>query len=439
MTRFHQPSIDPIQVPYEVGISGIESKYLPNYYDYRFTPQFWRIAYNKAMNYSDMSYLDTLYSWVVQSSPFLVSQMDKRVTPIMNRIFVIRNSDGSIDDKATKLICETKWFRFLIRSFIMSKFYGIRVPQIDIEKDRVADFPLRNIDIKNRAVRSMTFDYDRIASIDDYDNTFYIQPYDDQDFQFGMLLQISRAMIDIQQAYMNWNIFATRSSYPRTTLGYQAGNEKSKTMAENLARVLDNPTAVLISPYEASRYQKGERMYSVEMKSDMINAAPEAFRTFKENIMSRWSEIMQLITGGTLLGATEKNTNSEHLVEAHLKMYEDKKKEDLIDCLYVCRNVFMPKLRKLIQNVDLEGKYIDVMPDKTIGMEEFKNISDAASKQGIRLSTSFFERIGLDKTDFNTKIRSKSWVSSAVDKITEIFKPGSNGGYNGTEKDDKQP
>lgn len=66
-------------------------------------------------------------------------------------------------------------------------------------------------------------------------------------------------------------------------------------------------------------------MYNVEIKTDMTNAAPEAFRTFKENIMNRYSEIMQLVTGGTLLGSTEKNTNSENLVEAHLQLYEDKR------------------------------------------------------------------------------------------------------------------
>lgn len=418
MAKFHQPEINPIQIPYDVGLTGIKSEYLPNYYDFRFTPRFWRDAYNRAMNYSDMTYLDTLYSWVVQSSPFVVSQMDKRIVPLMNHEFVIRNADGSVDERATSMIIPTKWFRFLVKSYGMSLFYGIRVPQIDIDNDMVTDFPLRNIDIKNRAVRSMTYDYDSVADINDYANIFYIQPNDDQDSMFGMLLQISRAMIDVQQSYMNWSIFATRSSYPRTTLGYNAGDEQNKNLAYNLARTLDDPTAVLISPYESNKYNKGERMYNVEMKTDMTNAAPEAFRTFKENIMNRYSEIMQLVTGGTLLGSTEKNTNSENLVEAHLQLYEDKKREDLTGCLSAFRNIFMPKLRWLIDGVDLEGRYVDVIPDRSIPIERFKVISDAASKQGIRLSNSFFERVGLDKKDFNPKIRNKSWVSS----VLNVFK-----------------
>lgn len=162
-------------------------------------------------------------------------------------------------------------------------------------------------------------------------------------------------------------------------------------------------------------------MYNVEMKSDMINAAPEAFRTFKENIMNRFSEIMQLVTGGTLLGSTEKNTNSENLVEAHLQLYEDKKREDINGCLSVFRTIYMPKLRRLISNIDLSGKYVDIIPDKSITMEKFKIISDAASKQGIRLSRSFFERVGLDKSDFNPKVQNKSWYSSAMAKIGDIF------------------
>lgn len=32
---------------------------------------------------------------------------------------------------------------------------------------------------------------------------------------------------------------------------------------------------------------------------------------------------MQLVTGGTLLGATEKNTNSEQLASIHMELYQD--------------------------------------------------------------------------------------------------------------------
>ena len=41
--------------------------------------------------------VDTLYSWCIQSSPFLVSQMNKRLNPIENAVFAFYR-DGEIDE-----------------------------------------------------------------------------------------------------------------------------------------------------------------------------------------------------------------------------------------------------------------------------------------------------------------------------------------------------
>ena len=88
MAKFHFPKINPYQVPQQIGTGNIESRYLFNNYRREWTPALWRRAVDMAIQYSDMSLLDTLYSWCMQSSPFLVSQINKRLIPIYKRNFV---------------------------------------------------------------------------------------------------------------------------------------------------------------------------------------------------------------------------------------------------------------------------------------------------------------------------------------------------------------
>lgn len=431
MAQWQAPRVNPYNVFRPVGTQNLKSRYIPNQYYVEFTPSWWRMAVDNAINYSDLVFLDTLYSWCIQSSPFLVSQINKRLVPALKRQYAFAHEDGTIDEDITRMITKTKWFKKLIRSRLLSRFYGVRVAGIDVEKDELVDYPIRNIDIVNKAVRDMTYGITQVAYVKDYDNLFYMQPETDQDFKLGMLQQISRAMIGIVEAYNNWSVTSATYSYPRTTVGYIDGNATCKSIAEEIANNLD-PLDTPLLPFKQNLDNK-ENVYQVEIKPIQTQMYPDAFRVFKEYIESYRSEIMQLVTGGTLLGATEKNTNSEQLAQIHMGLYEDICDDDKRDILnFFNEEGALLKLSRLLGIPDLADMHVVEIPDRTITIDKFERVGRVLAAQGMAYSPETLTKIGMEPSDVNVSVRSNNWGDvqlqnkSILSKIKSALTPNKN-------------
>lgn len=145
MAKFHTPAINPFTVPQVVGNSSVKSQYLFNNYYAEFTPSYWRNAINNALNYSNLVYLDTLYSWCIQSSPFLQSQIEKRLTPLKKKDFAFK-INGKIDKSMTETYAGTRWFKGSCGNCCCR---SLRSEGFLHRYQRLGDrrFPLRNIDI----------------------------------------------------------------------------------------------------------------------------------------------------------------------------------------------------------------------------------------------------------------------------------------------------
>lgn len=417
MAKFQQPKIQPYNVFRGIGTSNVKSRYLPNDYYVEFTPSWWRTAVDNAINYSDLTYLDALYSWCIQSSPFIVSQINKRLVPISKTKFAFANADGTINESVTRALTETKWFRKLIRARLLSRFYGVKVVGIDVEKDILIDYPMRNIDIINRAIRDQTYGIEQVAEIKNYDNLFYMQPETDQDFKLGMLQQISRALIGIVEAYNNWSVTGATYSYPRTVVYYDADNAKYKQIAIDIASNLD-PLAVPVLPQRMNIDDK-QAVAQVDIKPLQTQMYPNAYEVFKEYIESYRSEIMQLVTGGTLLGATEKNTNSEQLAQIHLGLYDDICHDDIRDVLeFFNYEDTIRKLSRLLQMPGLESLHLVEIPDTSISLDKFEKAVQAMAQCGMQFAPSLLEKIGLEVTDVNPKVRNANWGEVDIQKKT---------------------
>lgn len=405
--------INAYELPRRVGPRNASSYYTPNNYFVQFTPSWWRMAVDNAINYSDLSELDVLYSWCIQSSPFLVSQINKRLIPISKKTFAFANSDGTINEPITELITQTNWFKKLVRARLLSRFYGVKVCNVDVKYDRLDDYPMRNIDILNRAIRYQTYNTDRVVYVKDYDNLFYMQPETDQDFKLGMLQPISRAIIGIVEAFNNWSVTSATYSYPRTSIGYIDGNEEIKMIAQEIANNLD-PLAVPLLPFKQNLDDKGNS-YQLEIKPLQTQMYPDAFRVFKELIDARYAEIMQLVTGGTLLGATEKNTNSEQLASIHLGLYEDICDDDTRDVLSFFNNEgAIAKISRLLGIDTIAGLTLVEIPDREISLTKFETVMKGLSQVGLQPSASLLEKIGLEATDVDWNVRNSAWVDKPL-------------------------
>lgn len=419
MATFKQPPVQPYNIFRQEGTGPIKSRYLPNDYYVEFTPSWWRLACDNAVLYSDLTFLDAMYGWCIQSSPFLVSQINKRTIPIAKAKFAFINEDGEVDEKITDLITGTNWWGKMIQARLLSNFYGVKMIEVDIENDLVIDFPMRNIDIVNKAIRSQTYGIETVALAKDYDNLFYMQPNTDQDFKLGMMQPISRAMIGINEAYINWSVTSASYSYPQTVIGYIDGNKEMKALAEGIAENFD-PLSRPIVPFKQNLDDKSN-VYQIEIKPIQTQMYPDAFRVFKEYIDSYRQEIMQLVTGGTLLGATEKNTNSEQLANIHVGLYEDICDNDKRDVLnYFNNGDVLSKLARLTGIESLQYMKVIEVPDRTISIDKAERIITAMSKVGVQPNISFWEKIGLEKSDINIDIMNNNWHDVNIKRERDV-------------------
>ena len=292
----------------------------------------------------------------------------------------------------------------------------------------------------NRAIRSQTYAIESVANVDDYDNMFYIQPDTDQDFKMGMMQQISRAMIGIVEAYNNWSVTSATYSYPRTTVGFIDGNAQAQALAENIANNLD-PLDTPVLPFKQNLDNK-ENVYQVEVKPLQTQMYPDAFRVFKEYIDSYRAEIMQEVTGGTLLGATEKNTNSEQLAQIHMSLYEALCNADKRDFA----NFFnyegaIQKIGRLL-GIDMSGVKLMEVPDTTISVDKFERIGRVLASQGMAYSPEVMRKVGMEPSDINTSVRNNNWTEvklqakSIMAKIKSALTPSKKTNDNG---DDSRP
>ncbi|MEG0899020.1 MAG: hypothetical protein RSF40_04835 [Oscillospiraceae bacterium] len=420
MATFHNPQINPFAVPQVFGDGNVQSSYLFNNYYVEFNPAWWRKAVNEAQQYSNLVYLDMMYSWCLQSSPFLVSQINKRIIPLYKRQFALKRN-GVIDQELTdKYIVNSRWFKKYIRAIVMSEFYGVQVISVNPDTEEVITFPLRNIDIFNKAIREQTYEYNRIVNIADFDNMFYFQPESDQDFKLGMLQSISRAMIGIVEMYNNWAVLGKRYSFPMTTVGYMANSDAAKEEAVNVAKNIDLMSTPLI-PFRNDNLN-GNPVYQIEIKPVPTQSYADAFRVFKEYISEYRSEIMQLITGGTLLGATEKNTNSEQLANIHMNLFNDitDSDSDLARLQYNNKDNML-KLSRLFKDKRLAEATLVEIPDDTVSLEVFSKVGETLSKMGMRFTPESMRKVGMSDVDVDAAWNGTSWVQGIMDKVNGLF------------------
>lgn len=413
---WHQPQINPYQVPQPVpnqqGGELIQSNYLFNNYYIKFTVNWWRSALDRAIQYSDLTYIDTLYSWCLQSSPFLMSLFNKRLLPAASRTIAVARPNGEIWDRITTAFNDTMWFKRLKTAPVSGEFYGVQVLGIDPVRDTATTYPIRNIDMFNEALREITLNYTSIANVRDYDNLFYFQPEEDQDRKLGIMQQISRALISTIKAMNDWAQANEQYAYPTKTVYYANNNNDAKEIAIQYAKN-PSPGMIPVAPMNEALATDGKKnIYQFEIVPTNTQMYPESFRSYKELNDKYESHIMQLVLGGTLMGSTEKNTNSEQLAQTHRELYDNILKSDAaIQVEQLNRRGNMEKLSRLFGIPELAMCRFVEVPDRKISLTTFKAATDAAAKMGMRMSPSFFEKIGLEASDVDTEWNAANWMT----------------------------
>lgn len=309
------------------GVAGARVRSFPQNYDFELSMDTWWSAVIRAREFSDFTGLDALYSYVMKSSTIVRSAIDKRLRPLKARDFGVY-FHGVEDKRLTQVIKQSAFVRELIYQRGLANFTYARV--VGVGKDGgTFVYPLRNLDIVNKAVRKQTYDVNDIFYVKNHVNLFWMQTSYKSEDTLGLLEPVSRDIINMFNAQNDWQTASQFNAYQQMVMYYEDGDEKMMDAAKTAASQVGLGKVIIAG--KVTDEVTGKTNKELELENVYGSSTADTFRTFKENIEQLRNSIMQLILGSSLLGMSDKNTNSERLVRAHLKLFSDIKESDALD------------------------------------------------------------------------------------------------------------
>lgn len=386
--------------PYDLlrqqGATGARVQAFPQNYDFLLNSDTWWSAVTRARNYSDFTGLDALYSYVLKSSTIVRSAIDKRLRPLKSRTFAIF-IDGKEDKRLTELVRNTPFVRELIYQRGMANFAFARVVGVDKNGETFV-YPLRNLDIVNRAVRKQTYDVEDIFYVKNHVNLFWMQTTQDSEDMLGLLEPVARDYINIVNAQNDWQTASQFNAYQQMVLYYENGDQAMVDAAKQAASQVGLGTVIVAG--KVTDEQTGKVQKDLELENVYGNSTSDMFRTFKENIEQLRNSIMQLILGSSLLGMSDKNTNSERLVRAHLKLFRDIQESDAADVQdWFNKQEVKTKLAYLLNEPSIERCIFKVKPLSYIDVGDLEIFVKMLKDLGLKPTDDFIVKAGLSKDD----------------------------------------
>lgn len=386
--------------PYNIlnyfGATGAKIQALPQNYAFELTMATWWSAVQRARLYSDYVGLDALYSYVMKSSTIIRSAIDKRLRPLRSRTFAVY-VDGKERTDLTDKLANSPAMRDLIYQRGLANFTYARVIGVD-KNGETFIYPLRNLDTVNRAVRKMTYDIQDVFLVKNHVNLFWMQTSYKSEDTLGLLEPICRDYINLMNAQNNWQTASQYQAYQQSVMYYENGDEKMQQAAEQSAAQIGLGTVIISG--KSTDEISGKVVKDLELENVGTGTAADTFRIFKENIEQLRGSIMQLVLGSSLLGMSEKNTNSERLVRAHLKLFRDIQESDAIDVqdwLNLRENKI--KLAYIFDEPDIENCTFKVKPLNYIDIGDVEAYVKMIKELGLGATRDFILKTGLDPDD----------------------------------------
>lgn len=386
--------------PYNIlnyeGVTGAPVRALPQNFAFSLNMETWWSAVIRAREYSDFTGLDALYSYIMKSSTIVRSAIDKRLRPLRARTFGVY-INGKEDERLTKVLKDSSFVRELIYQRGMANFTFARVVGVDKNGDTFT-YPLRNLDIVNKAVRKQTYNIEDIFYVKNHVNLFWMQTKASSEDMLGLLEPVARDVIMMFNAQNDWQTASQFNAYQQMVMYYEDGDEKMLQAATQAAAQVGLGTVIVSG--KTTDEVSGKVQKNLELENVYGSATADTFRTFKENIEQLRSSIMQLILGSSLLGMSDKNTNSERLVRAHLKLFRDITEADALDVQdWFNKDDVKKKLAYLLNEPQLATCTFRVKPQNYIDIGDVDVYTKMFKELGLSPTEDFIEKVGLSVDD----------------------------------------
>lgn len=386
--------------PYNIlnyeGVAGARIQALPQNYRFALDMDTWWSAVIRAREYSDFTGLDALYSYVLKSSTIVRSAVDKRLRPLKSRTFGVY-VNGKENKRLTEKVKDSAFVRELIYQRGLANFTFARVVGVDKNGETFV-YPLRNLDIVNKAVRKQTYDIQDIFYVKNHVNLFWMQTSYKSEDTLGLLEPVSRDVINMFNAQNDWQTASQFNAYQQMVMYYEDGDEKMLNAAKQAASQVGLGTVIVAG--KTTDEVSGKVQKNLELENVYGSSTADTFRTFKENIEQLRASIMQLILGSSLLGMSDKNTNSERLVRAHLKLFRDITESDAIDVQdWFNQADVKKKLAYLLEEPEIANCTFKVKPSNYIDIGDVDVYTKMIKELALAPTEEFIEKIGLSKND----------------------------------------
>lgn len=387
---------NPYNIMLPQGVAGAKNVVLPNNYTFDLSMDTWWSAVTRARLYSDFTGLDALYSYVMKSSTLIRAAIDKRLRPLKARTYALY-VNGKEDEKLTKEFMESALVRELIYQRGLANFTYARV--IGVNKDKeIYTYPLRNLDVVNKAVKHQTYDVQGKWRVKGHVNLFWVQTSYQSEDTLGLLEPICRDYINAMQAQNNWQTASQFLAYQQMMMYFENGDPAMEEAAEKAAAKI-GLGEVIVSGKTTSEVD-GKVIKDFEIENVYGSSSADTFRIFKENIDNLFEHISLVVLGSSLLMSSAKNTNSERLVRAHLKGFNDICESDAIDVQdWLNLPEQKEKLAYILDMPKLAEATIKAKPSSYIDTGDIDTFTNMFEKLNLIPTDTFVEKVGLEPTD----------------------------------------
>lgn len=402
------------------GVAGARTTVLPNNYAFDLTSDTWWSAVNRARLYSDFTGLDALYSYAMKSSTLIRAAIDKRLRPLKARTYGVYINGVEVDSLSERFM-ESALVRELIYQRGLANFTFARV--IGVNKDlSTYVYPLRNLDVVNRAVKRQTYDTEGKWRVKNHVNLFWVQTSYQSEDTLGLLEPITRDYIDARQAQNYWQTASRILAYQQMFMYFENGDEEMQVAAKTAAEKVGIGEVIVVG--KTTDEETGKVIKDIEMENVYGNAAADTFRIFKENIDGLYENISLVVLGSSLLLKSAKNTNSERLVRAHLKGFNDICESDAVDVQdFLNAKENKTKLAYLLEMPELLNATVKAKPQSYIDTGDIDTFTNMFEKLNLIPTETFIKKVGLDADDVVGYEQSKN-ARETSKTISELRKKG---------------
>lgn len=378
------------------GVVGARNVVLPNNYSFELTMDTWWSAVQRARLYSDFTGLDALYSYVMKSSTLVRAAIDKRLRPLRQRTFSV-SINGKEDERLSKIFEASPLVSELIYQKGLANFTYARVIGVDKDLDTYV-YPLRNLDVLNKAVKEQTHDDKGSWYVKNHVNLFWLQTAYQSEDTLGLLEPICRDYINAMNAQNNWQTASQFLAYQQMMMYYENGDEDMQVAAETAASKVGIGEVIVTG--QTTDEITGKITKDLDLQNVGGGNSGDTFRIFKENIDSLYENIALVVLGSSLLMKTAKNTNSERLVRAHLKGFNEIVETDTLDVQnWLNKNENKKKFAYLLGEPALAHATFKANPANNIDVGEVDSFTEFFDKLGLTPTDAFIRKIGLNEND----------------------------------------